>query len=520
MSKSSENPAWKSLAAHALRMSERHLRDLFVENPKRSAVFSVDLGDIYVDFSRERIDTDVLAGLLALAEAADVPAFLGRMLSGGMVNESERRSALHAALRGSGPKELNVDGHNIRGEIARVDARVRNLIERIAAGEIKGYGGKIDTVLVLGIGGSEYGPAFVLDALQESITGPRVRFVGNIDGVTLDRALAGVDPSRTLAVLISKSFETTETKLNWAALKARHPKLPALAVTANILAARQAGFADGDVFPIWDWVGGRYSLWSAVGLPIALALGWPAFEALRAGAAEMDRHLLTAPVRENAPLLMGLIGVWNATFLGARSRAVIPYDSRLSAFIPYLQQLEMESNGKNVTQEGETVGYPTAPVRFGAVGTNAQHTFFQMLHQGTDMIPVDFLVPAVAATNDAGLHPTLLVNALAQADALMAGRPDVPKDQPYRAFGGNRPSTVVLYGKLDARVLGKLIALYEHRTAVEGALWDVNSFDQWGVELGKKMAVEIEPMLKGEKKPTPSLAALIARLGAFGKDAG
>ncbi|MDA0996913.1 MAG: glucose-6-phosphate isomerase [Proteobacteria bacterium] len=505
-----ETAAWKDLAAAAAAMTGRHLRDQFAADPKRAEVLSLDLGDLYIDYSRERIDAPIMQQLIALARAADVQGFAGRMMSGGVVNGSERRAALHTALRGSGPSALNVDGVDIRGEIARADARLRIVDERMRAGQLMGSGGKaIDTILVLGIGGSEYGPAFVIDALSVGGKGPVVRFVGNIDGVTLDRALAGIDPEAALAVVISKSFETPETQLNLAALKALHPVMPMLAVTANVLAARHAGIPDGDIYPIWDWVGGRYSLWSAVGLPIVLALGWPAFAELRNGAAEIDRHFLNQPLDQNAPVILGLIGVWNTNFMNAAARALIPYDSRLAGLGLYLQQLEMESNGKSVTVDGQPVGWRTAPVRFGAVGTNAQHTFFQMLHQGTDLVPVEFLIPAIPPTGDDDMHRALISNALAQANALMVGRADAPKDQPHRAFAGNRPSTVIAYRNLDARTLGKLIALYEHRTVVEGAIWGVNSFDQWGVELGKKMAVEIAPMLTGAKDAPASLAPLI-----------
>ncbi|MBO6518612.1 MAG: glucose-6-phosphate isomerase [Rhodospirillales bacterium] len=504
----SETPAWKHLSQLRGELQGITLGDLFAADAERAAKLNVDLGDLYIDFSRQRVTPDVLAGLVALAGAADVPGFLKRMAAGEAVNTSEDRAALHTAVRGT-------EGADVRTDIDAADAAMQAFVAAVHAGEIASAGGQpFDAVLAIGIGGSELGPALALDALGDA-AGMKldVRMCANIDGIAFERATAGLDPATTLVVVISKSFRTMETGANAERAQAWMRRAVGenwagnfAAVSANVDEVGQFGIAADRIFPMWDWVGGRYSLWSAVGLPVALAFGWDVFAELRAGAAEMDRHVLSAPATENAPILLALMTVWNTNFLGCGAEACVPYDTRLARLVGHLQQLEMESNGKRVTAEGYPVDYATQPVVFGGIGLNAQHAFFQQLHQGT-AAPVDILLPARAPTGDEAQHDLLISSALAQADALAFGRENMA--EPHRHYPGDRPSTVIVYGDLTARMLGKLIALYEHKTAAAAAIWGINPFDQWGVELGKEMGDAVLPMLGDADAAPPSLGPLI-----------
>lgn len=510
----STTQTWRDLTRMRDAESSRSLRQAFDDDPGRAAALSVDLGDIYFDYSRQRVSADVLHGLLRLAETAGVGGFLERMAAGETVNNSEGRAALHTACRGTPASAMNV-----AAEINATDVRLSAFVEAVhGGGQTTISGGRFRSVVAIGIGGSELGPALALDALGDGC--PRkldVRVCGNIDGIAFKRAFAGLDPASTLVVVISKSFTTQETAAN--AERAKVLMQGALGdgwaahfavVSANLQATAKFGVDDARVFAMWDWVGGRYSLWSAVGLPVALAFGWGAFQAMRDAARAMDKHMLEAPLAENAPVLMGLLTVWNASFLGYGAEATVPYDTRLGLLPAYLQQLQMESNGKRVTRDGDAVDYATQPVVLGGVGTNVQHAFFQQLHQGTTGAPVDILIPATPPTGDIALHEMLAANALAQADALAFGHENTA--EPHRHYPGNRPSSLLIYRDLTPSVLGKLLALYEHKTAAAGAVWGINSFDQWGVELGKTVFAGIRPMLAGTAEVSPSLAPAISAL--------
>ena len=502
----SKTSAWQTLSAYADGDAAKTLSARYADDPSRARRYGVDLGDLYFDFSRQRVDDGVLDALAALAAEAAAPAFLKAMAAGETVNNSEGRAVLHTACRGTAAADPT-----IAEDVAACDARLKDFVDGVHSGSIKTPGGaKFSAVVAIGIGGSELGPALALDALKDVCANKLdVRMCGNIDGVAFERAFHGLDPATTLVVVISKSFTTLETASNGAQAKALMQDQIGddwaghfAVVSANLAATGDFGVDDDRVFPMWDWVGGRYSIWSAVGLPVALAFGWDAFQALRAGARYIDAHALSAPVLKNVPMLMGLLTVWNSSFLGFGAEACVPYDTRLSLLVAHLQQLEMESNGKRVTRDGEAVDYATQPVVFGGVGTNVQHAFFQQLHQGTVAAPVDFLISATPPAGDIDQNMNLTANALAQADALAFGQAN--EAAPHRHYPGNRPSSLLIYRALTPSMLGKLIALYEHKTAVAGAVWGVNSFDQWGVELGKSLSGGIKPMLTGAAAPSVS----------------
>lgn len=513
MSLISETAAWQTLLHAREQMRGTSLADLFAADVRRAETHALDLGDLYIDFSRQLVSDEALVGLRGLAESAGVGEFLGRMAEGGIVNVSEGRAALHTAVRGTGGEE------SVRDACREIDTQLQTFVRGIHDGTIVSASGTpYRAVVAIGIGGSELGPVLALDALRDSL-GMKldVRVCGNIDGTAFRRAFDGFDPAATLVLVISKSFTTMETQANAERARAWMQKGVGerwaenfAAVSANIAEVEKFGISKARTFPMWDWVGGRYSLCSAVGLPVALAFGWAAFAEIRAGAAEMDRHLLSAPVSENAPLMMALLTVWNASFMGFAAEACVPYDTRLQRLVGHLQQLEMESNGKRVTQGGVAVDYNTQPVVFGSIGVNAQHAFFQQLHQGMTPTPVDILLPARSAAGDEPLHDLLISGALAQADALAFGRENVV--EPHRHYPGNRPSTVIVYNDMTPRILGKLIALYEHKTVCAGALWGINPFDQWGVELGKTLGDSILHVLDEIDSAPSSLVPLLGVL--------
>jgi glucose-6-phosphate isomerase len=512
----SSHPIWYALQKRARALPA--LSEMFETDPGRGDYLSVDLGDLFADFSRQRIDRATFDDLLALAEATDVAGYVSDMADGEIINDTEGRAVLHTACRGTPAKDPE-----IAKAVADADAMLETFVSGIHDGSIAtASGGKFKSVVAIGIGGSELGPALALDALSDICPAKLdVRMCGNIDGVALERAFQGLDPATTLVVVISKSFTTLETATNaeraktimQSALGEAWPSHFAV-VSANLKATGSFGVADERVFPMWDWVGGRYSVWSAVGLPVALAFGWNVFQAFRDGAKQMDTHALSAPLAENLPVLMGLITVWNTSFIGYAAEACVPYDTRLSLLVAHLQQLEMESNGKRVTRDGETISYNTQPVVFGGVGTNVQHAFFQQLHQGTVEAPVDFLISATPPAGDAEQNRALTANALAQADALAFGKSNAA--EPHRHYPGNRPSSILIYDALSPAMLGKLIALYEHKTAVAGRVWGINPFDQWGVELGKVVSGDILPMLSGETEASTSLQNALAALKRMG----
>jgi glucose-6-phosphate isomerase len=509
-------PAWKALETHRDQMKNRHLRALCTDDPGRADRWRTRVGHLEVDYTKHRATEDTFHHLFALAEQTDVPAQIARLFAGARINTTEQRAVLHMALRGDAHSVFRVDGEDVMPQIMATRARMRQACETLRAGAWLGAAGEpVTDVVNIGIGGSDLGPFMACEALQPYLTDtPRVHFVSNIDGAQISRVLAPLDPRRTLFIVNSKSFGTLETKANadtakhWLqqsglpldAVMSRH----FLAVSANQAALSAFGIPEEHRFPIWDWVGGRYSLWSATGLAIAIAIGMDGFESMLAGARLMDEHFRHAPMIDNLPLRLGLLGVWYADFLGAASQAVLPYDDRLRSLPSYLQQADMESNGKRVTRDGQAVTWATGPIVWGAPGTNGQHAFFQLMHQGTHLIPADFIGCIRPHHPHTRHHRALIANMLAQSEALMHGRTEaetraalaargldesrIDALTPHNVFPGNQPSTTILLDALTPEALGSLIALYEHRIFTQGAIWGINSFDQWGVELGKIMA--------------------------------
>jgi glucose-6-phosphate isomerase len=479
-------PAWTALSAQAERWRTLRLADALAADPARATRLAAQAPGIRYEFARQRLDARVLESLLALAEERDLAGWREALLTGQPVNSTEQRAALHTALRA---------GDAAPPEVKAGLARMRELAGRLRAGAWTGATGKPITRLVhLGTGGSDLGPRLLVDALAEACDARlSVGFAANVDPLDLDRVLAAADAEHTLFVVVSKTFTTQETLENARAarrwLAERLPQGAALerhfvAVSANERAARE--FGAGEVLPMWDWVGGRYSLWSCVGFSALCAFGPARFDELLAGARDIDRHFAETPFARNVPVLMALVGVWNVNFLDARTHAVLPYATPLRLLPAYLQQLEMESNGKCVDREGRALDYATAPVVWGAEGTVGQHSFHQLLHQGTQAVPADFIVVA-EAPGDARRRRILAAHAAAQAEALAFGRDD-PTLPPHRRYPGNRPSSTLTLERLDALHLGRLLALYEHKVFVQGVVWNINSFDQWGVELGKELA--------------------------------
>lgn len=480
-------PSWQTLSAHAARLCESRLADLIGADDARARDFSVRVGALYGNFSRQRYDRPAHAALVGMANEAGVPAALRALFEGEPVNRSEHRAALHTALR----SDLG------RSEAARsAQAQAREARARMSALVAALESSDVTDVINIGIGGSDLGPRLAVDALGEFGTGRfRLHFLNNADGHPLQRLLGELDPARTAVVLVSKSFGTQETLLNGNALKRWLRREDALyAVTASPAKAEAFGVAAERILPMWDWVGGRYSLWSAVGFAAALAIGMPRFEELLAGAAEMDAHVLSAPPEKNFACWHALSLVWNRNGLGFDTHAVMPYDERLALLPAYLQQLVMESLGKSVRPDGSQVDVATVPVLWGGTGTSSQHSFFQALHQGTDSVPTDFVGVATPAHHFADSHRAQLANLLAQMEALANG---ADNDDAQKRYPGNRPSTLLLLDELTPRSLGALLAMYEHSVFVLATLWGINAFDQWGVELGKRVADKLLPALDG-----------------------
>ncbi len=517
---------WRALAEHHASGASLDLRRLFEQDPARFEKLSLSHDGILLDCSKNLVTGDTLRLLTALAQARGLPAAIERLFAGERVNTTEGRAALHVALRADRP--ITVDGRDVVADVRSVLQRMRHFCEGVRSGRLTGATGRaFSDVVNIGIGGSHLGPALVCYALDAHASGaPKLHFVSNVDGALLSRVLARLDPETTLFIVASKTFTTQETTVNalsareWLATKlgsAESASRHFAAVTANREKAAAAGMLPDHIFEFWDWVGGRYSLWSAVGLPIALAVGMDRFEELLAGARAMDGHFRSTPLEYNMPVVLGLIEVWHVDFCGAGSRAVLPYDDRLALLPDYLQQLEMESNGKRVTLGGAAVGCPTAPVTWGGPGTNGQHAFFQLLHQGTQLVPADFIACCRPHHRLPRHHDILLANFFAQPQALMRGRSheEVRRDMAdrgapageierltaHRECPGNRPSTSILLDELTPRTLGALIALYEHKVFVESVVWGINAFDQWGVELGKQLADRILPELAGGAAP-------------------
>ena len=529
-----------ALRAHRA-ANKMDMRAAFAADPQRFEKFSAVDGDMLLDFSKCAVDAETLRLLEGLAEAAGCQEKRAAMFAGRHINITEDRAVLHTALRDLAGQGLQVDGQDVKGDVLAVLDAMSAFADNVRSGKAAGATGrKITDVVNIGIGGSDLGPAMATLALAPYHDGPRSHYVSNIDGAHLHDTLKGLDAETTLFIIASKTFTTVETMTN--AETARRwirEKLGEGAVGHHFAAVSTAldlvakfGIAPDRVFGFWDWVGGRYSVWGAIGLPVMIAVGPKNFRAFLAGGAEMDEHFRTAPASRNLPVLLGLVGFWHRVVCGYPARAVIPYDQRLSRLPAYLQQLDMESNGKSVTVESRPVEVPTGPLVWGEPGTNGQHAFFQLLHQGTDIIPVEFLAAAVGHEPELKHHHDLLLaNCLAQSEALMKGRtleearaqmlakgqaPDfVDRIAPQRVFSGNRPSLTILYRMLDPRTLGRLIALYEHRVFVEGVLYDINSFDQWGVELGKELATQLLPVVEGKEnaaKRDASTAGLVGHI--------
>ena len=515
--------AWRALTDHYYEICDQHMRDWFAQDPQRFDRFSVRFEDILLDYSKNRITAETFGLLMDLAYERDVPAQTARMFAGDKINVTERRAVLHVALRNRVNRPMAVDGTDVMPAVNAVLAKIRGFSQRVRSGDWKGYGGDpISDVVNIGIGGSDLGPLMVCEALRpyasESL---RVHFVSNIDGSQIAETLKRLDPATTLFVVASKTFTTQETLTNaqtaraWLLAAAGDESAVArhfVALSTNDAAVRAFGIDTANMFEFWDWVGGRYSLWSAIGLSIALYVGMDRFEEMLAGAHALDEHFRTAPLQQNLPVILAMLGIWYTDFFGAETHAILPYDQYLHRFPAYFQQGDMESNGKRVTRDGKPVDYATGPVIWGEPGTNGQHAFYQLIHQGTRLVPADFLAAAESHNPLGAHHRILLSNFFAQTEALMRGKTDAEARAeltaeglsgaaleqllPHKLFPGNRPTNSILYRKLTPRTLGSLIALYEHKIFVQGIVWNINSFDQWGVELGKQLARAILPELE------------------------
>jgi glucose-6-phosphate isomerase len=526
-------PVWQKLNQHQQNIASLHMRDLFAQDAKRFDKFSLKFADILFDYSKHRITDETLPMLFQLAREAKIEDWRDKMFAGEKINITEDRAVLHTALRNRANTPVLVDGHNVMPDVNAVLAQMREFSNKVRNGSWTGYTGKrITDVVNIGIGGSDLGPVMVCDALKPySSPDLNVHFVSNIDGAHLMRALNVCNPETTLFIVASKTFTTQETMTNarsartWFLKSAKdnaHVAKHFVALSTNAKAVEDFGIDTDNMFAFWDWVGGRYSLWSAIGLSIALYVGMDNFEELLTGAFEMDQHFRTAPLEQNMPVIMALIGVWYNNFFHIDTQAILPYDQGLARFPAYLQQADMESNGKFICRDGTRVPYKTGPVVWGEAGTNGQHAFYQLIHQGTQIVPADFLMPVHSqykvGDNGNTHHKILLANFLAQTQSLMLGK---TKDQaraeleqqglsgealenllPHKEFEGNRPTSSIMFDRLTPNTLGKLIALYEHKIFVQGIIWDINSYDQWGVEYGKQIAQQILPQLISDEVVT------------------
>ncbi|MFD1143172.1 glucose-6-phosphate isomerase [Larkinella insperata] len=520
-------PAYQQLQNHYQQIKDRHLRDLFAENPKRFDHFSLRFEDILVDFSKNRIDNETLTLLRRLASEAGLSEAIEKMFSGDRINATENRSVLHVALRNRSNSPIEVDGKDVMPEVNVVLDKMKSFADRLTSGEWKGYTGKPITQLVnIGIGGSDLGPVMVTTALKpyavQKDGKPQfgVHFVSNVDGVHIYETLQDLDPETTLFMIASKTFTTQETMANahsardWFLKHAQDESAVAkhfVAISTNKSEVEKFGIDPENMFVFWDWVGGRYSLWSAIGLSIACYIGFENFAELLEGGHAMDQHFKNTPLEENIPATLALVGIWYNNFFGAESHAILPYDQYMSRFAAYFQQGDMESNGKSVDRNGQPAAYQTGPVIWGEPGTNGQHAFYQLIHQGTKLIPCDFIAPAISHRPLGEHHNMLLSNFFAQTEALMNGksgeevvseleksgktREEVELLMPFKVFSGNRPTNSILVKQITPRTLGSLIALYEHKIFTQGVIWNIFSFDQWGVELGKQLANRILPEL-------------------------
>jgi len=521
-----ETEAYKYLADHFIDINEKSLKDLFTEDNARFEKFSLLFEDILLDFSKNRINDTTLALLLQLAKECKLDEAIKAMFSGERINQTENRPVLHIALRNQGGKSILVDGKNVMEDVNKVLAKMEKFSEAIISGAWKGYTGKaITDVVNIGIGGSDLGPVMVTEALKAYKNHLNLHFVSNIDGTHIAETLKTVNPETTLFLIASKTFTTQETMTNahtakdWLlekGAKQEDIKKHFAALSTNAKDVESFGIDTENMFEFWDWVGGRYSLWSAIGLPIVLSIGFDNFKQLLAGAHATDQHFEHTPFENNIPVILGLIGVWYINFFDAETQAILPYDQYMHRFAAYFQQGDMESNGKHVDRNGHDVTYETGPIIWGEPGTNGQHAFYQLIHQGTRLIPCDFIAPAQSLNPIGQHHPILLSNFFAQTEALMNGKTkeqveeelkkegksaeEIKKIAPFKVFEGNRPTNSILLKRVTPYTLGSLIAMYEHKIFVQGIIWNIFSFDQWGVELGKQLAKSILPELKDDKE--------------------
>jgi glucose-6-phosphate isomerase len=540
MSKLTLTHAWQALTAHYATIQSLQMRQQFLDDPARFEKLSLKFNNLLFDYSKNRITEETLPLLIALARETELPAFIEQQFNGSKINSTEGRAVLHTALRNRSDRPVFVDGVDVMPSVRHVLSLMRKFSDSVRSGQHTGFTGlPITDIVNIGIGGSDLGPLMVCEALK-SYASPerRVHFVSNVDATHLTETLKKLNAATTLFIVSSKTFTTQETLTNARSARAwlveqlgdesavaRH----FAAVSTNLKATAAFGINPDNVFEFWDWVGGRYSLWSAIGLPIALYVGMDKFEELLSGAHAMDEHFRTAPLEQNMPVLMGLLNTWYGNFFGVSSNAVLPYDQYLHRLPAYLQQLDMESNGKRVDRDGNAVDYDTGMAIWGEPGTNGQHAFYQLIHQGTRMIPADFLAPLHSQNPLGEHHAILLANCFAQTEALMIGKTEaearaeleasgMPEAEltallPHKVFPGNKPTNTLLFDRLDPHTLGMLIALYEQKVFVQGIIWNINSFDQWGVELGKQLAGKILPELLGQPAQSPhdaSTTSLIA----------
>ncbi|MGB1261549.1 MAG: glucose-6-phosphate isomerase [Cognaticolwellia sp.] len=515
-------PSWKKLKRHAIDMKTQHMSELFKQNPKRFQQFSIALAPFLVDYSKNLISESTKALLIELAKECEVETWREKMFSGEHINRTEERAVLHTALRNRSKEPIMLNGQDINKDVQLALDKMKTFSDKVRQGHWKGYSGKrITDVVNIGVGGSNLGPQMVTEALdQYSDNSVNVHYVSNVDGTQIANVLRPLNPEKVLFIVSSKTFTTTETMTNaktamkWLVSASFDQSAIAqhfVAVSSNKKNAIEFGIAQENIFDIWDWVGGRFSLWSAIGLPIAIDLGFERFIELLEGAHELDQHFCQAPLEDNAPVILALLSVWNCTFLGAQSQAILPYDQSLHMLSAYLQQAEMESNGKSVTWDGQPIAYPTVPSIWGELGINGQHAFYQYLHQSNNVVPADFIGSVESVTPVQGHHETLMANFFAQTQALMQGvdetqvRADltakgrtqdyIDKVAPHKIHKGNRPTNSILMKRISPRSLGSLIALYEHKIFVQGIILQICSFDQWGVELGKGLANNIQQEL-------------------------
>lgn len=530
MSSLTQYPVWQKLCHHQQAMSAIHMRDLFAKDANRFSKYSLKFSDLLLDYSKHRIDDKTLPMLMQLAREANIEGWRDRMFAGNKINITENRAVLHTALRNRSNTPVMVDGKDVMPDVNAVLAHMRQFSDSVRNGSWLGYSGKrITDIVNIGIGGSDLGPVMVCEALKPYATPDlRAHFVSNIDGAHLMETLKVCDPETTLFIVASKTFTTQETMTNahsartWFLESAKdeaHIAKHFVALSTNVKAVQDFGIDTANMFAFWDWVGGRYSLWSAIGLSIALYVGMDNFEDMLTGAHEMDNHFKSAPLEQNMPVIMAMIGIWYNNFFHVDSQAILPYDQGMARFPAYLQQADMESNGKFIDRQGSRVKYKTGSVIWGEPGTNGQHAFYQLIHQGTQIVPCDFLMPVhshyAIGKHGYAHHKILLANFLAQTQSLMLGK---TKEQaraelegqgltgealenllPHKVFEGNRPTTSIMFNKLTPNTLGKLIALYEHKIFVQGIIWNINSFDQWGVEYGKQIAQQILPQLTNDE---------------------